>query len=148
MNTLLQSPQFKVYSLKTRLQKLAEPEGEWKTINGRHVLVGKGETPLEALNKSLPGKDDTGGLPAGKISYKRSDMGGYVADVGGKTIGFIRQETKLLPRGKSMMMWKAKHKVLGDVDIPSNAVGKRTKADAMKALEKAHEDYLKKAVNT
>ena len=40
-------------SLARRIIKLAESEGEWKTINGRHVLVGKGETPLEALNRSL-----------------------------------------------------------------------------------------------
>lgn len=40
-------------SLRKRVANLAEPEGEWKTINGRHVLVGKGETPLQALNKSL-----------------------------------------------------------------------------------------------
>lgn len=50
----LQSLTVKALSLKQRVRVLSDKtEGEWKTINGRHVLVGKGETPLEALNKSL-----------------------------------------------------------------------------------------------
>jgi len=54
MNKILELSQ-KGRTLRRRVAKLAEPEGEWKTINGRHVLVGKGESPLEALNKSLGG---------------------------------------------------------------------------------------------
>lgn len=52
MNTIRELS-LKGKSLQRRVRRLAEPDGEWKTINGRHVLVGKGETPLEALNKSL-----------------------------------------------------------------------------------------------
>ncbi len=57
MSKSVQVLQTKVYLLQNRVRRLAESEGKWKTINGRHVLVSEGETPLEALNKSL---DDGG----------------------------------------------------------------------------------------
>ena len=80
MNKILELSQ-KGRTLRRRVAKLAEPEGEWKTINGRHVLVGKGESPLEALNKSLGGREDdvSGGgelsttLSGWRVNHKLKD---------------------------------------------------------------------------
>lgn len=56
MIPLLGQLQVKGFSLSRRIRKLAEPEGVWRTIRGRRVFIGKGESVAEALKKSLAGE--------------------------------------------------------------------------------------------
>jgi len=72
MTRLLDQLQIKHYSLQNRLRKLAESEGEWRTVNGRHVLVGKGETPLEAIKKTFPTEP---------VSVKRNTPPAFTGDL-------------------------------------------------------------------
>src|SRR3990167_44554 len=56
MNKIITKLETQVKSFSTRLRRLAEDDrdvggGQWKTVNGRHVLVRKGETPLDALKR-------------------------------------------------------------------------------------------------
>lgn len=58
--------------LQRRISKLAEDEGEWKTINGRHVLVGKGESMASVLERVRNSKKRPG-VPIGTAEQEKAD---------------------------------------------------------------------------
>lgn len=49
MSTLLKKLSNVASALRTRVAKLAEDDGRWVTINGRHILLREGESVGEAM---------------------------------------------------------------------------------------------------
>lgn len=49
MNTIKELEQ-KGMRLKQRVSRLAESEGEWRTVRGRRIFIGKGQSFDEALH--------------------------------------------------------------------------------------------------
>ena len=98
MDGLLQILTVKALSLKTRVRKLAEPEGEWKTIRGRRVFIGKGQSLEDALGKSLNGNK----YPSEPVMVQRKNAPVFMSDLlrRFKTFGKVRDHLETVDNQK------------------------------------------------
>ncbi len=61
---------------------MAQQEGEWITVNGRHIIIGSGESREEAINRSIANKNaDKKNEQIAKNKEQADKLNGKVVDV-------------------------------------------------------------------
>ena len=61
---------------------MAQQEGEWITVNGRHIMIGSGESREEAINRSIANKNaDKKNEQIAKNKEQADRLNGKVVDV-------------------------------------------------------------------
>ncbi len=141
MNKLIQSLQFKAYSLKIRLRKLADDsaDGVWRTVRGRRVFIGKGQSLEDALGKSL--KSGNG------VIQKPSETGSGSAS----RLEHSVEEAEKARKGSGINASAESHfKKARESFATAIAWQKKGKTDLVDKYESAGKDYMakgKKALN-